>query len=82
MECGALAEFTFKPDFPTLHFHQAAGDIQAQTGTGHFARFWIFRPEEFLKNLTLVVLVYADPFISNPVVNDSRCAAWIPHVVC
>ena len=36
MECGALPEFALEPDASALHFNEALGDVQSQTGSGNF----------------------------------------------
>ena len=80
MEGGTLAVFAFEPNCAALHFHQAFGDVQTQTGAGRFTSFWVLRAEKFLENFLLIFKVYADPAILDPDMNDLGRAGWIPLV--
>ena len=66
MEGGPFTEFTIEPDAPTLHFHQALGDVQAQTGSRCFTRLGIFRAENSLEDPGLVLKTDANAVILHP----------------
>ena len=40
---------------PPLHFHQAAGDVEAQTCARHLSGLWIFGAEELLEDALLIL---------------------------
>src|SRR6266496_1847125 len=82
VECCAFAELAIEPDAPTLHLNKALRDVQAQTGSGSFTSFRIFRAEEALEDLCLIFKADADSIVFHPKMHYIFCAFRIPLVRC
>ena len=66
MEGCTVSKFAIEPDPSALHFNQALGDVQTQTGSGSFTRFRIIRAEELLEYLCLIFKADANSIILHP----------------
>src|SRR4029453_929568 len=81
VEGGTFAEFTVEPDAPSLHLHQAFGDVQAQACSRRFACLAILRAEESLEDPGLILEADTDAVILHPEMCHAFCAFRIPLVV-
>ena len=71
MENAPFSQFTLEPNPSSLHFHQAAGDIQPQTRAGG-CLLGYFRPKILLKNAALIFQRDAYTGILDPQMNKIK----------